>query len=158
MALERGRGPPIPEADRDANGNPEFSMPRALDLLACSRRWHVVDVLAECGGTANLDELATKVAARENDKSAETVRSKERKRVYVALYQNHLPRMDRDGVVEYDGDRGLADRDAEHFETVRAVQRRVRGDADPHGRRRDGSLVRAASRIEAAVRQLRARV
>ena len=157
MAIGHGHGPPIPEADRDENGDPEFSMPRALDLLACSRRWHVVDVLAD-SGTANLNELATKVAARENDKSAETVSSKERKRVYVALYQNHLPRMDRDGVVEYDGDRGLADRDAEHFETVRAVQRRVRGDADPHGRQRDGSLVRVAARTEAAVRQLRARV
>lgn len=56
-----------------------------------------------------LRELSEVVAAQENDKEVEELTSDERKRVYVALYQGHLPDIDELGLIEFDSDRGLID-------------------------------------------------
>ena len=50
--------------------------------------------------------LSEQIAAWENGIDAATVSSKQRKRIYTALHQTHLPRMDRLGVIEYDANRG----------------------------------------------------
>jgi hypothetical protein len=51
--------------------------------------------------------IADHVAALENDKSAALLTAQERKRVYVGLYQCHLPKMDKLDVIEFNKDRGL---------------------------------------------------
>jgi hypothetical protein len=53
-----------------------------------------------------LNELAEQIAGDENDIGVEDLSSQQRKRVYVSLHQNHLPKMDDMGVVDYDRDRG----------------------------------------------------
>jgi len=53
-----------------------------------------------------LRELVDHVAAWENDTSIENLESSNRKCVYTALRQSHLPRMERAGIVEYDNMRG----------------------------------------------------
>lgn len=60
--------------------------------------------------SATLDELATYIAAQENDVDASQVSSCQRKRVYVSLYQSHLTKMDDFGVIDYDRDRGTITR------------------------------------------------
>ncbi len=56
--------------------------------------------------SVDLGSLAEHVAALENDKSVAALTSGERKRVYVGLYQCHLPKMDDAGIVDFDRNRG----------------------------------------------------
>lgn len=56
-----------------------------------------------------LGEVSEVVAAHENDKEPKDLTSSERKRVYVALYQSHLPDIDKKGLIDYNDDRGLID-------------------------------------------------
>ncbi|PSQ32027.1 hypothetical protein BRD16_00645 [Halobacteriales archaeon SW_6_65_46] len=54
-----------------------------------------------------LRTLSREVAALENDISPDGVTPQQRRRVYNALQQSHLPKMDESGVVNYDHDRGV---------------------------------------------------
>lgn len=83
-----------------------------FDMLSNARRRYVLAHLQE-RPTASIRELSRELAAWENDVEAAAVSSKQRKRVYTALHQTHLPRLDEYGVVDYDRDRG----------EVRATQR-----------------------------------
>jgi hypothetical protein len=51
-------------------------------------------------------DIAERVAAWEQGKPIEAITSTERQRVYIALYQSHLPKLDEHGVIEYDQSRG----------------------------------------------------
>lgn len=77
------------------------------DILRNERRRRVLEHLDGRDDEVALGELAERLAATENDKPEAQLTSQERKRVYVGLYQSHLPRMDDAGAVEFDGDRGL---------------------------------------------------
>ena len=79
---------------------------RIYGLLADRRRRYALHYLMQRREAVPLRELAEQVAAWENDKPIDALRSQERKRVYIALYQSHLPSMDREGIVRYDTDRG----------------------------------------------------
>jgi DNA-binding transcriptional ArsR family regulator len=78
-----------------------------FELLKNRRRREVLSYLLEAEETVTLGELAEQIAAWENDTDINALSSDQRKRVYVALYQTHLPKMDDAGIVEYDQDRGL---------------------------------------------------
>jgi hypothetical protein len=52
-------------------------------------------------------DLSEQLAAWEHGIGRAEVRPKERKRLYTALHQTHLPKMDAHGVLEYDRDRGV---------------------------------------------------
>ena len=78
-----------------------------FELLKNRRRREVLTYLLEAEGTVTLGELAEQIAAWENDTTVNALSSDQRKRVYVALYQTHLPKMDDAGIIEYDQDRGL---------------------------------------------------
>lgn len=81
-----------------------------FDLLSSARRRHVVYYLLDESESTTLGELARHLAAIETGKSPKAVSSPERKRVYIALYQCHLPKMDDAGVIGFDGDRGTVKR------------------------------------------------
>ncbi len=51
--------------------------------------------------------LAESIAAWENETTVEQLSSDQRQRVYIALYQSHLPKLDDYGVIEYNQSRGL---------------------------------------------------
>lgn len=76
-----------------------------FDMLSNTRRRYVLYHLRE-QGEASVRELSRRIAAWENDVELSGVTSKQRKRVYTALHQTHLPRLDDNSVVEYDRDRG----------------------------------------------------
>ncbi|AGB16229.1 hypothetical protein Halru_1622 [Halovivax ruber XH-70] len=78
-----------------------------FELLKNRRRREVLTYLLDCDETVTLSELAEQIAAWENDTTVNQLNSDQRKRVYVALYQTHLPKMDDAGIIEYDQDRGL---------------------------------------------------
>ncbi len=97
-------GPSISEDTEDAIES--VSQDVAFEMLSCKRRRDVLHYLRQHGGAAELRPLSRQIAAWENDKPVEAVTYKERSRVYTALRQGHLPKMDSCDVIEYDGDRG----------------------------------------------------
>ncbi|MCU4924906.1 ArsR family transcriptional regulator [Halobacteria archaeon AArc-dxtr1] len=91
----------------DSDREKRLSKDVIFELLKNRRRREVLVYLLEAEGTVTLGELAEQIAAWENDTEVNALSSDQRKRVYVALYQTHLPKMDDAGIVEYDQDRGL---------------------------------------------------
>lgn len=91
-----------------SNGS-ELTKGEIFDLLKNSRRRKIIHHLREHDGSATLDELAEHIAADENDTTVRQLSSDQRKRVYIGLYQCHLPKMDTLGVVEYDKNRGTVE-------------------------------------------------
>ena len=94
----------------------EVPLDTVYDLLKNDRRRKVMHILNR-DGKGELRSLADEVAANEYNKEAEKVTSQERKRVYVALYQSHLPKMDDANVIEYNKDRGTIET-GEEFNTA----------------------------------------
>lgn len=87
------------------NGS-ELTTDETFELLKNARRRAVIRYLLQDGGSAQLSELAEHIAAAENGISVHELSSDQRKRVYIGLYQCHLPKMDTLGVIEYDKNRG----------------------------------------------------
>lgn len=77
-----------------------------FEILSNHRRRMVLYYLRKQGDAATVKELAEEIAAMENDVAVEDVTSEQRKRVYVSLYQTHLPMMADLNVIEYDKDAG----------------------------------------------------
>lgn len=96
---------------------PEADGPRPLeslskseifDLLRNKRRRFVLHYMKRHHDEpVELGDLATVVAAWENDVPTRAVTSEQRKRVYTTLQQSHLPKMDDAGIVSYESDRGV---------------------------------------------------
>lgn len=97
---------PVAEEVDAAVGDPELASETAYAVLADKRRRYAIHYLKQARGPVTVRELAEQVAAWENDKPGAEITSQERKRVYIALYQSHLPTLDKEGIVEYDADRG----------------------------------------------------
>lgn len=91
---------------RDTDGSGAVDRETVFDILSNRRRRYVLYFLKGREDPTKLRELSERIAAWENACEPERVTSKERKRVYTALHQSHLPKMDRAGVVDYDPDRG----------------------------------------------------
>ncbi|WP_255196252.1 DUF7344 domain-containing protein [Halorarius litoreus] len=98
------------EHQQPERGGPDelpISLDNVFGILSNERRRHVLWFLAEQDGPVSLRELSEYVAAIENDKPVAQLSSQERKRVYVGLYQGHLPKMDDLSFIEYNKDRGI---------------------------------------------------
>lgn len=91
-----------PEQESEAVETPADDI---FHLLQNSRRRDVLAYLEETEQTT-LRELAEHIAARENGLSVAELRSDQRKRVYISLYQMHLPKLTAHGVIDYDKSRG----------------------------------------------------
>lgn len=80
-----------------------------FDLLSTERRRDVLEYMATNGSVTTLGDLAEHIAAKENDTEVSLLNSQQRKRVYVALYQCHLPRMDDADVIDFESARGTVE-------------------------------------------------
>jgi hypothetical protein len=80
-----------------------------FDLLSSPRRRYVLYHLRQVDEPIELTTLAEQVAAWENETTIEDLTEQQRKRVYVSLYQTHVPKLDDAGVVAYDQDSGLVE-------------------------------------------------
>jgi hypothetical protein len=52
-------------------------------------------------------DMVEEIAAWEHDTTVAGLTSQERQRVYIALYQNHLPKLDEHDIIEYNRARGF---------------------------------------------------
>ena len=86
-----------------------LSKDEVFNLLRNSRRRAALQYLMERESKATRSELAEHIAAVENGVTPTELNSAQRKRVYVSLYQNHLPKMDEYGVIRYDAREGTAE-------------------------------------------------
>lgn len=78
----------------------------AYDLLSNARRRLVISHLRGAEEPVSVSELSERIAAWENDIPVEELSDQQIKRVYVSLYQIHIPKLDEFGLVDYDKDSG----------------------------------------------------
>ena len=86
---------------KDAENLTELPLDVIYGLLSNERRRRTLHYLETVQETT-LGELAEHLAAVENDKPVEAVSSEERKRLYICLYQCHLPKLDEADAVEFE--------------------------------------------------------
>lgn len=83
---------------------------RIFELLSNRRRRAVLRYLDTEAREVEIGELAELLAARECDKDRLEITAQERKRVYIGLYQNHLPKMADADAIDYDERSGRVER------------------------------------------------
>jgi DNA-binding transcriptional ArsR family regulator len=95
-----------PDVDGEAEALP---LDQVFEILKNSRRRQTLHYLEQNGGEASLSDLAEHIAAIENDVAVEAITSSQRKRVYVGLYQCHLPKMDDMDIIDFEKNRGTVE-------------------------------------------------
>ena len=98
------------QTETTAPAEPEaLSLDLIFEVLKNRRRRDVIRYLEEQSERTSLSDLAEHVAALENDTTTQALTSSQRKRVYVGLYQCHLPKMDDMDIVNFNQDRGYVE-------------------------------------------------
>ena len=82
-----------------------FSTEVIFETLSSRRRRFTLHYLTQVGTSVTIRELSEQIAAWENGVECHMVTPKQRKRVYTALHQTHLPKMNRLGIIVYDANR-----------------------------------------------------
>ncbi|WP_372911722.1 hypothetical protein [Salinigranum sp.] len=121
----------------------EFGPDEVFHLLQNQRRRDVLRVLRDVDETVEMSDVAEQVAAWEHDTTVEALTSSQRQRVYISLYQRHLPKLDDAGVIDYEQSRGRVTPRPRADSVGRYLEPR-RGDAaadttDGHSRHADGA-------------------
>lgn len=75
-------------------------------ILQVERRRLTLQYLHGQTDSVSMRDLAEQVAAWENETTIDQLSSSERQRTYIALYQTHLPKLDSEGLIKYNKDRG----------------------------------------------------
>ena len=86
-----------------------LSLDHVFEILKNRRRREVIHYLREHEQRVTLSDLAEHIAALENDTDVTSITSSQRKRVYVGLYQCHLPKMADMDIVDFNQDRGVVE-------------------------------------------------
>lgn len=94
----------------DANITTELSRDKIFHILQTPRRRYILRYLQDQEGSIQMRDVAEQVAAWENDTTVQALSSKKRQRVYIPLYQTHLPKLDEEGIIKYDQSRGTVER------------------------------------------------
>lgn len=82
----------------------ELTQAELFDVFSNARRRRTVQYLKRQGGSCDLAPLVEQVAAWENDIHPDEVTRTQRRRVYISLYQTHLPMLEEHGIVDWDPD------------------------------------------------------
>ena len=106
--IEESSTEPTTSAE-EGEGSPaeELSLDLIFEILKNERRREVIRYLREHEQQVTLSDLAEHIAALENDTDIASITSSQRKRVYVGLYQCHLPKMADMGIVQFNQNRGI---------------------------------------------------
>ncbi|MHB9286452.1 hypothetical protein ACKVMT_05370 [Halobacteriales archaeon Cl-PHB] len=92
----------------------DLPVTETIELLVPERRQAIIEELATRGCVpVSASTLAEIVACAEYECDAETLEADQRKRVYIALIQSHLPLLEQAEAVTYDTDSKLVDRGPE---------------------------------------------
>ena len=107
MSKQRGTAPAADEntSDEPTDRPAAPTEQEVFDILSNRRRRYALYALLN-DDTTTIGSLAERIAAWENDCTVDEVTSTERKRVYTALQQSHLPKLERTGLVSFDRETG----------------------------------------------------
>lgn len=100
--------PSVSSSDADSTlkgddlGGGELETTEAFDILGNDRRRYALHHLMSTDEPIDIGDLAQRIAAWENGVDADDVTPTERRRVYISLYQIHLPRMESVGILDYE--------------------------------------------------------
>src|SRR6056297_2742000 len=83
------------------------SRDEVFTALSNRRRRNVITYLKQHDDDARVRDIAEQLAAWENDVEVPKVTYKQRKRVYTALHQSHLPKLADGGFIDYEPNRGI---------------------------------------------------
>lgn len=122
---------PAAESTEGENSQ-RVSLDVIFDVLRNQRRRLVMEAIEEENGQTTLSDLAERIGGIENDKPPNALNAQERKRVYVGLYQCHLPRMDDADAIEFDKNRGTVERGSAADAFVAYLEEEDRSDATRH--------------------------
>ncbi|GAB7095417.1 hypothetical protein JCM30237_25700 [Halolamina litorea] len=100
-----------------AEESTEPSLDIIFEMLRNRRRQLVLEFLRDREETVTIGELAEHIAAIENDTTVRQLNAQQRKRVYIGLYQCHLPKMDDVDVIDFNQSRGRIE-PGEHIEPL----------------------------------------
>ena len=106
-ALDDTASPETRPAPTGGDEPSAVDLDHVFDVLRNRRRRDVLRYLEQASAPVPISDLAEQLAAWENDTSVAELTSSERKRMYVGLYQSHLPKMDDLDVVDFDKPRGV---------------------------------------------------
>lgn len=104
--VDEQNAPDSIETDSVEEEASDLSLDVVFEILKNRRRRLVMHELKSLEGDTTLGDLAEHIAGIENDKDPSALGAQERKRVYVGLYQCHLPKMDEAGVIDFEQNRG----------------------------------------------------
>ena len=88
---------------RILNDEPSLDRTEIHNILGNDRRRAAIEVLSEKVGSVSLRALSEAIAERETNETPPPRNVRES--VYNSLHQSHLPKLDRQGVIDYDRDR-----------------------------------------------------
>ena len=117
--------------DTTATGGEELSKTEIFDILSADRRQEVLQYLHRNDGGADIGELAEHIASLECGCAVSQLDSQQRKRTYVGLYQCHLPKMAKAGVIDYDDDRGRVSLNSRSSRLLRYIYFEEEESVDP---------------------------
>ncbi|WP_254547474.1 DUF7344 domain-containing protein [Halomarina pelagica] len=106
MSQTQLQTPDAPSTATDDAEVEQLSLDTVFEILKNRRRRDILKYLWDHDGSANIGELAEHIAAMENGIEVNALSSAQRKRVYIGLYQCHLPKMDDAEIVDFDKHRG----------------------------------------------------
>ena len=111
LVMSTTERPSISIDDRASDGESviegEISTDDVFHILQSRRRRAAIRYLRETEGPVEMRDLAEQVAAWENETTVQALTSDECQRTYIPLYPSHLPKLDEEGVIEYNKDRGI---------------------------------------------------
>lgn len=99
--------------DASAESHPddcELSKDEIFHILQNERRRNVLQYIADTDEPVRMRDVAEQVAAWEHETTVQELTSDQRQRVYIPLYQSHLPKLDKVGLIEYQQNRGIVER------------------------------------------------
>lgn len=87
----------------------ELSRDLVFDILSSPRRRYMLYYLRQADQPVHIQELSAEVASWENEIPVEELTDQQQKRVYVSLYQTHIPKLEDAGIVRYDQEAGTVE-------------------------------------------------
>jgi len=105
--IERKDGSTTVKQEGVEQDEDQLSLDLIFEILKNERRREVIRYLRDHEQRVTLSDLAEHIAALENDTDVASITSSQRKRVYVGLYQCHLPKMADMGIIDFNQNRGI---------------------------------------------------
>ncbi|WP_180842009.1 DUF7344 domain-containing protein [Natrinema zhouii] len=96
-----------PSSDVEPDEMLKLSKDEIFHLLQASRRRDIIAHLLDNERPIKMGDLVEIISAEEHETTVAELTSTQRQRVYIPLYQEHLPKLDKKGIVEYNQQRGI---------------------------------------------------